>query len=71
MNMNFEYYVEKAFSQNCQLSRELRDGIAHYELKSNVTDASFKTTSLDAISVKLNFDSDYQKREHDHVPRTF
>lgn len=70
--MDFEYYVEKAFSQNCQLSREFKNGIAHYELKSNVTEASFKTTSLDAISVKLKFDFDFQKREeYDHVPRAF
>lgn len=67
--MEFGYYVEKANSQDCTLTK-VETGNIRYNLKSNVSGAFVKFNTLAAISDTLNHDSRFQKAES-HIPRVF
>lgn len=67
--MDFEYYVEKAFSQHCTLKRVIVGDKTYYTLYSDSTERFSRFGNLHDVDVALNTDFDFQKPER--LPRIF
>lgn len=69
-NMDFAYYVEKAFSQDCELVKIDTGSVVYFSLESKTSGKVARLKSLDSVADTLNHDSQFQKAES-HIPRAF